>query len=639
MPGIVGIVSQRPFEECQSLVKSMASSMEHESFYDSGLYSVPEMGICAGWVAHENSFGAGQPFFNERSDVVLLFSGECFVDPETRTGLRQNGHELGQAAGSWLVHLYEEEGNRFFEKLNGFFSGLLIDKRQGKAFVFNDRYGVERIYWHETKDATYFASEAKALLRVLRELRAFDQEGVAQFLTFGCTLGQRTLFQGVELLPGASVCSFENGKCQKRKYFSPETWEAQPILPAESFMAEFQETFIRVLPRYFESESRIGISLTAGLDCRMIMACLPKGGEKPVCYTFSGEKRDTLDARLAGRVAEVCGLEHEILRLTADFFSDFASHVDRTVYVTDGSLGSLGAHEIYLNNQGRALSPVRLTGVFGGEILRGVSMFKPLHLAHRLVNPDLVETVTSCTRRWSPDGEHPVSFTAFREIPQKRFGTPAASRSQVTFRTPYLDNEIVALAYRAPESLRGSLLPAWSLVEGNSQVLSRIPTDMGVVGKANGLGMAPRRILSKAVCKLDYLYAEGLPHWLSSFDRLFDLVDSGARLFGWHKFLHYRRWFRRELADYIAGVLKEVQTRRSAFWNSGFLEILAHEHINGRRNYVREIDAVITLDAVERLLFHDLPRGPEELAPAVLRAATNSDLAIQRQASHPAKLS
>ncbi len=622
MPGIVAIASQRPPEECQSLVKSMASSMEHESFYDSGMYSVPEMGIYAGWVAHENSLGAGQPFFNERRDVVLLLSGECFVDPETRTDLRQGGHELGQAAGNWLVHLYEEEGDRFFEKLNGLFSGLLIDTRQGKTFLFNDRYGVERIYWYEMEDAILFASEAKALLRVSPELREFDQEGVAQFLTFGCTLGQRTLFRGVQLLPEASVWSFENGKCQKKRYFSPETWESQPILPAESFGAELQETFKRVLPRYFESESRIGISLTAGLDSRMIMACLPKGGEKRVCYTFAGQKQDTLDARLAGRVADVCGLEHEILRLGMDFFSNFASYADRTVYITDGCLGALGAHEIFLNRQARQLAPVRLTGVFGGEILRGVSMFKPLGLSPRLVNPDLGQSLNSLAQEWNRDSQHPVTFTAFREIPQKRFGTPAASRSQLTFRTPYLDNEIVALAYRAPESLRGSLLPAWSLVEGNSQVLSRIPTDMGVVAKANGLGMAPRRILSKAVCKLDYLYAEGLPHWLSSFDRLFDLVDSGARLFGWHKFLHYRRWFRRELADYIARVLKEAQSRRSAFWNSGFLETLAHEHINGHRNYVHEIDAVITLDAVERLLFHGLPRQPEQPAHAISRAAS-----------------
>src|SRR5438874_4014313 len=403
MPGIVGIVSQRPSEECQSLVKSMASSMQYESFYKSGFYSVPETGIYAGWVAHENSLAAGQPFFNERSDVVLLFSGECFVDPETRTELRQKGHELRQAAGGWMVHLYEEEGDCFFEKLNGLFSGLLIDKRYGKAFLFNDRYGVERIYWHQTKDVTYFASEAKALLRVLPELRAFDREGVAQFLAFGCTLGQGTLFRGVQSLPGASVWSFKNGNCKKRKYFVPETWESQPILPAEAFVVEFQETFQRILPRYFESESRIGISLTGGQDSRMIMACLPKAGEKAVCYTFSGEKRDTLDALLAARVAEVCGLEHRILRIGRDFFSDFKSHVDRTVYVTDGSLGSLGAHEIYLNNQGRALSPVRLTGVFGGEVLRGVSMFKPLHLSHQLMNPDLAEAVTSCTRQWSHD--------------------------------------------------------------------------------------------------------------------------------------------------------------------------------------------------------------------------------------------
>src|SRR4030095_968008 len=158
MPGIVGIISERSPEECQSLVKSMASSMQYESFYKSGTYSVPEMGVYAGWVAHENSFVTGQPFFNERRDVVVLVSGECFVDPGKRTDLRRKGHDLGQAAGSWLVHLYEEEGDRFFEKLNGLFSGLLVDKRQDKAFLFNDRYGIERVYWHETNDATYFAT-------------------------------------------------------------------------------------------------------------------------------------------------------------------------------------------------------------------------------------------------------------------------------------------------------------------------------------------------------------------------------------------------------------------------------------------------------------------------------------------------
>ena len=619
MPGIVGIVSRRPREECRSLVKSMAKSMEHESFYDSGLYTVPEMGIYAGWLAHENSFGADQPFFNEQRDVVLLLSGECFVDREMRVQLRQKGHEIGRAAGSWLVHLYEEEGDCFFEKLNGLFSGLLIDKRQGKAFLFNDRYGVERVYWNEAKDTTYFASEAKALLRVLPELRKFDQEGVSQFLTFGCTLEQRTLFRGVQLLPGASVWSFENGKCQKKRYFSPETWESQSVLSAESFAAQFQETFKGVLPRYFESESRVGVSLTAGLDSRMIMACLATDGENPFCYTFAGPRQDTLDTRLAGRVARICGLEHKVLRLGPDFFSNFGSLTDRTVYMTDGCVGPLAAHEIYLNRLARQLAPVRVTGVFGGEILRGVSMFKPFPLARGLVNPDLDQLISPLGARWTRTGQHPVTFTAFREIPEKRFGIPAASRSQLSFRTPYLDNELVALAYRAPESLRASPLLPWSVVQDNCQALSCVPTDMGVVATGSGLVAVPRRVVSKAVCKLDYLYAEGLPHWLSPFDNFFDRLGCGVRLFGWHKFLHYRKWFRRELADYVSGVLKEVQTRRSPFWNPDFLETLAREHINGRRNYVREIDAALTLEAVDRLLLHNLPREPEQRVPAISR--------------------
>ncbi len=61
-----------------------------------------------------------------------------------------------------------------------------------KRMLFNDRYGVERIYWHETNDAFYFASEAKALLRSLAgSKRNLIREGVAQFVAFGCTVNWR----------------------------------------------------------------------------------------------------------------------------------------------------------------------------------------------------------------------------------------------------------------------------------------------------------------------------------------------------------------------------------------------------------------------------------------------------------------
>jgi asparagine synthase (glutamine-hydrolysing) len=591
----------------------MVMSMEHEPFYDSGTYSVSEMEIYAGWVAHENSFASGQVFLNEQRDIALLFSGECFVAPETLANLRQIGHRLEGNKGDWLLHLYEEEGDQFFEKLNGLFSGLLIDKRRHRAFLFNDRYGLERIYFYETKDATYFASEAKALLRVLPELRAFDDEGVAQFLTFGCTLEWRTLFRGVRLLPGGSVWSFKNGKCDKQKYFSRETWESQSTLGAEAFEAQFQETFKRVLPRYFESESKIGISLTGGLDTRMIMACLPKAGAKPVCCTFAGENGETLDARVAARVAETCGLEHHILRLGPGFFSDFASHSDRTIYVTDGCFGLTGAHEIYLNAQAHWLAPTRLTGNFGSELLRGVSTFNPVGLSQDLFSSDFSESVNASARKLSDSEDHPVTFSAFREIPWNLFGNLAASRSQVIFRTPYLDNELVALAYRSPERSKNSPLLASRLVKANSTVLSEIPTDRGFAGDNSGLEFLLRRFFAEATFKIDYYNSEGLPRLLSPLDPVLRRFSSGLGILGLHKYLSYRHWFRGELAGYVNDKLTDAQTQRSSYWDSNFLECMAREHICGRNNYVREINAVLTLEAVERLLFHDLPYKVSDL--------------------------
>jgi asparagine synthase (glutamine-hydrolysing) len=618
MPGIIGIISHRPPEECRGLAKAMVGSMKHEPFYNSGTYSVPEMGIYAGWVIHENSFGAGQPCFNEQRDIALLFSGEFFADPEMRIDLTRKGHELEEAVSAWIAHLYEEQGDRFFEKLNGLFSGLLIDKRQSKAFLFNDRYGLERIYWHDTKDATYFASEAKALLAVLPELRAFDEAGVAQYLAYGCTRGERTLFRGINLLPGGSKWTAASGKVQKKsRYFCPEAWEAQEPLTGEDFLAEFSSTFQRILPRYSEHEESVGIALTGGLDTRMVMACLPETETRHPCYTFVGETGLTLDARLATRIADVKGLKHQVLRIEPDFLRDFGSYLDRTITATDGCAGALASHEIYFNARARELSPVRLTGNFGSEIFRSVSTFKPLGLQRELLSAESAAAVTSETRRAASEKVHPVTFAAFHEIPWNLYGLLAAGRSQLTFRTPYLDNELVALAYRAPAAQRCSPLPALELIRSASPELARIPTDRGELLADTALGHACRRAFGDVTFKLDYYHKEGLPTFLSAFDPFLNSLAS-LGLLGLHKFLPYRRWFQNELAGTIMERVLGERVRQAPWWSKNAPERLARAHISGRANYVREINAVLTLEVVDRLFFKEvIPATSAELGSAL----------------------
>jgi asparagine synthase (glutamine-hydrolysing) len=608
MPGIVGLISRRPANECEALVKVMLSAMDHESFYVSGISCAPQLGVYGGWMAHKDSFAAGQNSHKPEVDFSLLFAGEFFGSDRD------------------VIKLYEQQGTDCFRKLNGLFAGLLIDKKQGKALLFNDRYCMERIYWHETSDAIFFASEAKALLRVLPESRAFDEQGVSEFLTYGCTLESRTMFRGIQRLPGASLVTFHGEKCDKRRYFSPSEWESQSPLSVEGFESAFEETFKRVLPKYFESETKIGISLTGGLDTRMIMACRPRTTGKPTCYTFSGECGETLDDRLAGRVAAICGLEHRLLRLGSDFLSDFGSHTDRTVYLTDGCFGATGAHEIYFNKRARAVAPVRLTGNYGSEVLRGVSTFKPLGLSPSLINSDAVRPLRSLERLSANGSVHPISFAAFYEIPWNLFASLSAARSQVRVRTPYLDNELVALAYRAPQSLRKSPLPAWRLIKANNPLLSKIPTDRRPPPDSFRPAAILRRFISEATFKLDYFSNEGWPNPFSSFDPIFGQITSALKIAGLHKYLHYRSWFRNQLASYVKGVLCDPKTQQAPFWNRRFLEEMVMDHIKGRANYLREINAVITLEAVGRLLLRSsahIKMEPTALSssPALIAAA------------------
>lgn len=605
MPGIAGIISRHKSpDECRRLVARMTRSMFHEKFYTSGIQTFDALGVYAGWVAHADSLAAGQTFWNERRDVALVFAGECFSDLAMRSELERKGHDLGTAAGGWLVHLYEELGDTFFETLNGLFSGLLVDLRSKCAFLFNDRFGIERLYWHETSDATYFASEAKALLRVLPQLRQFDEAGVAQFMSFGCVLDWRTLFRGMELAPGGTLWTIENGLCRRARYFTPEKWEAQAPLDEDAFEEELAGRFERVLPPYFEFSGRAGIALTGGLDTRMIMACLPQTASKSICYTYAGVTGETRDARVAARVAAACGLEHGLLRIGEDFFSNFGDWMDRTVYVTDGSFGAMGTHEVYLNALARALSPLRVTGVFGSEILRGVSTFKAVPFSQNLVQSSAIRAMLLEARSEAARQVHPVTSAAFREIPWNIQPSLVACRSQVVFRTPFLDNAIVALAYRAPVTLRRSQRAAVRFVERHNPGLAAIPTDRGYLGSRTPLAGLLRRTTAEVTFKLDYYNNEGMPQALTRFEPCIQSLNRVVPIFGQHKYLHYRRWFRRELADSLRASAAETASGGSGIWNASEVRRMAEEHISGARNRIHDIGAVLTLRAVERCLLH-----------------------------------
>jgi asparagine synthase (glutamine-hydrolysing) len=269
----------------------------------------------------------------------------------------------------------------------------------------------------------------------------------------------------------------------------------------------------------------------------------------------------------------------------------------------------LGAHEIYFHQQARPLAALRLTGNYGSEICRAISTFKPLNLAPQIFNPDFLPAVHTAAGQLAVGRKHPDTFAAFQEIPLNLFGNLVAGRSQISFRTPYLDNELVTLAYQCPASLKKSSLPTMRLVKACSPALDKIPTDRGFISDRSDPEIFVRRIFAEVTFKLDYCSNAGLPRPFGPLDPVFKPVVNALGIAGLHKFLKYSTWFRNTLAPFVTEKIAAAQKTTASFLNAEALGQVTRQHLSGHKDFPSEINAALVLESLERQFFRELPRG------------------------------
>jgi asparagine synthase (glutamine-hydrolysing) len=603
MPGIVGLFTKMPHERAKLELLRMVHAIRHECFYVTGMWVNQSLGVYVGWALRKDSFSDGMPLRNEREDV-LIFSGEEFPEPGTFRRLKEQGHSLDSKGPSYLVHLYEEDPS-FPAGLNGRFHGLLIDGIRGTAMLFNDRYGMERIYYHDSKEAFYFAAEAKAILAVRPELRKVAPRGLGEFIACGCVLENRTLFEAIHVLPPASAWIFRNGLVERKvAYFQSQEWEDQPILDPKSYYQELRQIFSRNLPRYFDGPERIGMSLTGGLDTRMIMAWRkPSPGSLP-CYTFGNarEFRQCRDVIVAQQVARACEQSHYMIPAGEEFLSRFSHYAERTVYLTDGCLDLAYAPDLYLNEKAREIAPVRLTGNYGDQVLRHLRSFKPGELTPGLFRSELHSHISSGSKTYTRLARvHPLSFAVFRQGPWYHYGLLSLEQTQLSIRTPYLDNELVQLVFRAPGPVLSNNDLRLRLIADGDSALQQIPTDRGVNGSQGHLKAAAYRGILEFLFKAEYAYDYGMPQWIARIDYCLSPLRLERLFLGWHKFHHFRVWYRDALSGYVREMLLDPRTLSRPYLESRALEGIVTGHLKGNRNYTSEIHKLLTLELFHRL--------------------------------------
>jgi asparagine synthase (glutamine-hydrolysing) len=590
MPGITGIIAKGRSSENSAALNAMVQCMMHEDFYQSGTYVNQQIGLYIGWTCFAPGFA---PIWNQRRDLFLIFTGEHYADDESEA---QNLE--------WLLELYEKLGPQCLARLNGLFSGILVDLRKETLFLFNDRYGLSRIYYCEKSDAFYFSSEAKSLLKILPETREINLVSLGEFFSCGCVLQNRSLFAGISLLPGGSSWEFpSSGGIKKDVYFEKSGWESQPLLGNKDYYEKLKEIFPRVLNRYLSTKQKTGVSLTGGVDSRLIMAWAKSLPNTLPCYTFGGRYRDSIDVKVARGVAAISKQPYQVIEVGADFLREFPSLAERTVYLTDGAMDVSGSADLFVNKVARQIAPLRLTGNYGGEILRELIAFRPTRLDDEVFDTDFVGHMERSSQTYAQErNDRTLSFVAFKQVPWHHYSRLAVEQSQIVMRSPYLDNDLVQLAYQTPREIVHSNEPALRLIAEGNPTLGQMDTDRGVSSKPIPVVTSLVHQFQEFTFKAEYAYDYGMPQWLAAIDSVLAPLHLERIFLGRHKFHHFRVFYRDELSSYLKEILLDPRTTARPYLRGERLEEMVKQHTRGTRNYTLEFHRILTSELTQRQL-------------------------------------
>jgi asparagine synthase (glutamine-hydrolysing) len=224
-------------------------------------------------------------------------------------------------------------------------------------------------------------------------------------------------------------------------------------------------------------------------------------------------------------------------------------------------------------------------------------------LAETLLEPEFAQSVRTAGGTYQEERNgHPLSFIAFKQVPWHHYSRLVVEQSQLTLRSPYLDNDLVALMYRAPSELISSIEPSLRLVHEGNPLLAKLPTDRGLVYHETPIIGKLRKLSAEFIVKAEYAYDYGMPQRLAGLDHLLAPLHIEKMFLGRHKFYHFRVWYRNQLAQYLKDILLDSRARHRDYLQGQVVERMVNAHTKGWQNWTQEIHRALTLELLQRQL-------------------------------------
>ncbi len=356
-------------------LEKMISSIRYRGPDDVGIEHCGTVGLAHARLSILDVSSAGhQPMWNVDKTVAIVFNGEIYNFAELRKELVAKGRRFQSTTDTEVIlALYDEVGEKCFERLNGMFAIALYDFKKEKLILARDRIGKKPLYYGVFKNTLIFGSEAKVFLHHPSFIKKLNLAAFSNFLSREYVPTPECIFEGVQKLPPATYLVFEKGVVRTEKFWTPDFSERKVSLG--DALGEFEKILSDSVAARLVADVPVGVFLSGGLDSSAVAYYATQRSAKKV-QTFSiGFSEKSFDeSGDAALVAKTLGTEHHKKIVSA---RDMREAIPRIFSRLDEPLADASIIPTFLLSEfTRGKVTVALGGDGGDELFAGYPTFQ-----------------------------------------------------------------------------------------------------------------------------------------------------------------------------------------------------------------------------------------------------------------------
>jgi asparagine synthase (glutamine-hydrolysing) len=380
MCGIAGFVDLARQPDPDGVLGRMTGAIQHRGPDDFGYHSDESVRLGHRRLSIIDLATGHQPMANEDSTLWIVYNGEIFNHAALRAGLEQAGHRYQTHSDTeTILHAYEQHGAGCVDHFRGMFAFALWDRPNRRLFCARDRLGIKPFYYYWDGRLFAFASEIKALLQHPQIAARLEESSLPEYLAFGYTGDEHTLFSRILRLPPGSTLTLEIGADglqppRIRRYWDVPPPAPQSPRPEREWIAECRHRLEETVRMRLMSDVPLGVFLSGGVDSSAIAALMKRFAPGPV-ETFSVGYRETPFSELdyARHVARTLGTEHHEVLVGRD---EFFAELPRLIWHEDEPITWPSSVPLYfLSRLASQRVKVVLTGEGSDELFAGYERY------------------------------------------------------------------------------------------------------------------------------------------------------------------------------------------------------------------------------------------------------------------------